>query len=196
MKATIKTGGCEVTMEGQGQDEVLAIFGAIGVAVGQDGSRVSREVEVFLAAHGFSPSDYQRGNLGAEDVEAFVARRELEQAGVKFTRRAPWQVHELEAALEKICADLGTPRREDTPQPIARCDVRQTHRGRRVDMIVIDDPIRDQDPMAVKDRMNAHPAMPTGCGFYPTPKAEAVTVPAQKRKPGKAAPKAGKRGSK
>ncbi len=121
--------------------EALApVLEAMGVTLGDT---MSMETVAFLAAHGFTVEDYHRGRKGAEDVEAFVARRELEQAGIKFTRvvhrrpgverrvaiqeRTPLQLAELDERIEAIL------RAATAPAPTSKCKPRKPapKRGKR-----------------------------------------------------------------
>lgn len=78
----------------------------------------------FLAAHGFRPGDFYKGRERDEDIHAFVARRELEAAGIRYSRTAPGEaartphlMHEgkIEQAIGMLC---GHPEWHEIPQPM------------------------------------------------------------------------------
>ncbi len=98
MRATIQTNRFTVTASG----EALAVLTVVGPFIAlmmggagaappdaTPGPTMQPEAVAFLAAHGFTPACFERSRKQDEDVEAFVARRELETAGAVHFSRVP-----------------------------------------------------------------------------------------------------------
>ncbi len=157
MKIEVEITGLKLQASGDasGLREALApLFGLLGVTLG---STMPGKTVAFLAAHGFTVEDFNRGRQAQEGVEAFVARRELEQAGVKFTRTAPGRSFPHVDLEPPVVPDHAAGVRAHTKSMVSEL-------ARGASLRVVD----------------GAPAKPRGCGLYPTEKGEAVPSPTSK----------------
>lgn len=169
MRATIRIDKVRIRVTG---DDAGALRAAIGPflamlrgtgAVPPDatpGPTMQPEAVAFLAAHGFTPVCFERRRKQDEDVEAFVARRELEAAGLKYSRTAPGEAKRGPTGkLPPELAKLNPPATDREIVHFARVDggAECAERGCRVHPepppIVPD--MKGMDPKVLRDRMNA-----------------------------------------